>query len=430
MVPFSSDSLARPTQREAVHLPDTIDIARAAQESFETHLRDSASSRSTDRAEAEERDDAEQASRTTNATPPEEARPPEREASEREAAASSGGEAREEDSSVAAENDEPDSVEQDEDGSSDTVVVAAAIVQQQTDETLESSEDETDIADVDATDESDAEADDTARRGARLTNRDLEMPADSDPTDIETTKGASENASSDDSSQARLGNIDGTQSPADVAQPEDQHARELLATAESQANAAAAENSERADAKPEPDAAEARRIHEAAAAVSAAAQGGETDSQGEEAAQQRRRSLDSSAIQKTDNARPESGAVPDHAASRFAQHLTPRGSERSEQALQITEADHRRFVDRVARALPTAEGRGGTLRLRLSPPELGALRLEVTLQNGVLTAKVEAETPLARSLLLDNLPVLRERLEDQGVRVDQFDVDLPRPPCE
>ena len=64
------------------------------------------------------------------------------------------------------------------------------------------------------------------------------------------------------------------------------------------------------------------------------------------------------------------------------------------------------------------------MRLRLSPPELGSMRLEVTLQNGALTAKIEAESPIARSLLLDNLPVLRERLEAQGVRVEQFDVDL------
>jgi flagellar hook-length control protein FliK len=149
----------------------------------------------------------------------------------------------------------------------------------------------------------------------------------------------------------------------------------------------------------------------------------EAGSQDDETSQHRSRDRNSSVVQKVDSARSENASIPPTTANRFAQQLTTQGAERSA-GMQISEADHRRFVDRVARALPTAEGRGGTLRLRLSPPELGALRLEVKVLNGALTARVEAETPLARSLLLDSLPVLRERLEDQGVRVDQFDVDL------
>jgi flagellar hook-length control protein FliK len=81
-------------------------------------------------------------------------------------------------------------------------------------------------------------------------------------------------------------------------------------------------------------------------------------------------------------------------------------------------------VDRVARAVQATGERGGTLRLRLSPPELGALTLEVKVQGGVVSARVEADTPAARSLLLENLPLLRERLAEHGMRVDQFDVDL------
>ena len=64
------------------------------------------------------------------------------------------------------------------------------------------------------------------------------------------------------------------------------------------------------------------------------------------------------------------------------------------------------------------------MRLRLSPPELGSLRLEVTVQQGVMTAHVEAETPQARLLLLENLPALRERLQEQNIKIERFDVDL------
>jgi flagellar hook-length control protein FliK len=58
-------------------------------------------------------------------------------------------------------------------------------------------------------------------------------------------------------------------------------------------------------------------------------------------------------------------------------------------------------------------------------------------RNGVMTAKLEAETNSARTLLLDNLPALRQRLADQNIKIERFDVDLrqdghgdgsPKPP--
>jgi len=112
------------------------------------------------------------------------------------------------------------------------------------------------------------------------------------------------------------------------------------------------------------------------------------------------------------------------APPRFAQQLLPRGTERHDRGVPLTEPQQARFVERVARAFQAAEGRGGTLRLRLSPPELGSLRLEVRVQGGALHAKIEADNPVARALLLENLPALRERLEEHGVRVNQFDVGL------
>ncbi len=41
-----------------------------------------------------------------------------------------------------------------------------------------------------------------------------------------------------------------------------------------------------------------------------------------------------------------------------------------------------------------------------------------------MTARVEADTPSARNLLLDNLPALRERLAAHDIKVQRFDVDL------
>jgi flagellar hook-length control protein FliK len=86
--------------------------------------------------------------------------------------------------------------------------------------------------------------------------------------------------------------------------------------------------------------------------------------------------------------------------------------------------DRVRFVQRVARAFQSVGSSGGSIRLRLSPPELGSVKLEVSVKNGVLTAHAQTETAAARDALVDNLPALRERLAEQNIQVDQFDVDL------
>jgi flagellar hook-length control protein FliK len=80
----------------------------------------------------------------------------------------------------------------------------------------------------------------------------------------------------------------------------------------------------------------------------------------------------------------------------------------------------------VARAFHTANERGGTLQLRLSPPELGSLHMELSVQDGVMTASLETETAAARRVLLDHLPALRDRLAEQNIRVERFDVDVRR----
>jgi flagellar hook-length control protein FliK len=93
---------------------------------------------------------------------------------------------------------------------------------------------------------------------------------------------------------------------------------------------------------------------------------------------------------------------------------------------RLPPVDAARFVGRVARAFHTAQERGGSLRLRLSPPELGAVRLELMVKDGVLAATLETETPAARRVLLDHLPALRDRLIEQNIRIERFDVDVRR----
>jgi flagellar hook-length control protein FliK len=118
-------------------------------------------------------------------------------------------------------------------------------------------------------------------------------------------------------------------------------------------------------------------------------------------------------------------AVGDAANRLHAAGSSKRGS-RVRGADETPRVDPARFVGRVAKAFHTAQERGGTLQIRLSPPELGAMRLELTVKDGVMTATMETETASARRVLLEHLPGLRDRLAEQNIRVERFDVDVRR----
>jgi flagellar hook-length control protein FliK len=89
--------------------------------------------------------------------------------------------------------------------------------------------------------------------------------------------------------------------------------------------------------------------------------------------------------------------------------------------------DRARFVQRVERAFAAMSERGGTVRLKLSPPELGSVRMEITVNKGVMKARLEAENKETKNLLLENLPGLRDRLAQQNIKIQKFDVDLRDP---
>ncbi|MGH7176407.1 MAG: flagellar hook-length control protein FliK [Tepidisphaeraceae bacterium] len=70
---------------------------------------------------------------------------------------------------------------------------------------------------------------------------------------------------------------------------------------------------------------------------------------------------------------------------------------------------------------------GGTMRLRLDPPDLGALALTVRMRDGLMTASFETTTDDATRLLSHSLGQLRTALESAGISVDKIHVhQLPR----
>jgi flagellar hook-length control protein FliK len=99
-------------------------------------------------------------------------------------------------------------------------------------------------------------------------------------------------------------------------------------------------------------------------------------------------------------------------------------SSKTSGASDSSPVDITRFVSRVAKAVQTASDRDGVVQLRLSPPELGSLKIQLTVKDGVMSAALEADNSNARRMLLDHLPALRDRLAGQNIRVDRFDVDV------
>jgi flagellar hook-length control protein FliK len=82
-------------------------------------------------------------------------------------------------------------------------------------------------------------------------------------------------------------------------------------------------------------------------------------------------------------------------------------------------ANHDRIVQSVrAQLLPN----GGTMHIRLDPPELGAIQVTVRMIDGAMTASFETSNEQAAKLLSHSLGQLKQALESQGVSVEKLHV--------
>lgn len=66
--------------------------------------------------------------------------------------------------------------------------------------------------------------------------------------------------------------------------------------------------------------------------------------------------------------------------------------------------------------------RGGAMTMRLDPPELGQLRVQMTISQGVVSAAFQPSTSAAQGLLERNMAALRSALEGQGLTVEKLTV--------
>ena len=100
------------------------------------------------------------------------------------------------------------------------------------------------------------------------------------------------------------------------------------------------------------------------------------------------------------------------------------GNAVSEGPVELTQAERVRLVQRIARSFSRTGPAGGEVNLRLHPPELGALAVQIRIEGRSMSAKMTAESQAAREVILESLPQLRTRLAEQGYDVLAFSVEV------
>ena len=74
----------------------------------------------------------------------------------------------------------------------------------------------------------------------------------------------------------------------------------------------------------------------------------------------------------------------------------------------------------------SANGESGRMVLRLQPAELGSLKLDLVVEGDRIRANLHAQSQQVQEVLERNLPQLRNALAEQGLKIDQFQVNIDR----
>jgi len=83
------------------------------------------------------------------------------------------------------------------------------------------------------------------------------------------------------------------------------------------------------------------------------------------------------------------------------------------------------LLDQVSRQMSRAMLRGDrTLKIQLKPPELGIIKIEMDVQHNSLKVNMVAESSTVKDLLMSNVAELRETLNQQGIKIDNVDVQV------
>lgn len=110
---------------------------------------------------------------------------------------------------------------------------------------------------------------------------------------------------------------------------------------------------------------------------------------------------------------------PDKPAPQFQSAPSAPPAPPSQREIEFASANHERVVTAIrTQLLP----RGGTMQIRLDPPNLGTLEVAVTVRDGIMDVSFHTSSDEATRLLSHSLSHLKLALESQGVAVDRMHV--------
>lgn len=101
------------------------------------------------------------------------------------------------------------------------------------------------------------------------------------------------------------------------------------------------------------------------------------------------------------------------------------GTNPAARGINLSESRGLSELARVVRA--DVGSRHSTMMLRLDPPELGQLRIDVRMHDQMLTLRIEAQTQAGHEALQARLDQLKGTLEQQGIHVNRIEVELRAP---
>ena len=102
----------------------------------------------------------------------------------------------------------------------------------------------------------------------------------------------------------------------------------------------------------------------------------------------------------------------------------------SQESVKLDQAES---IEKLARVVQSRlNGKNPTMVLRLDPPELGQLRVDVRMQEQMLTVRFETQTQEGYDTLQSQLTDLKNALKAQGIQLDRLEVELrtTTPPVE
>ena len=112
-------------------------------------------------------------------------------------------------------------------------------------------------------------------------------------------------------------------------------------------------------------------------------------------------------------------------ASQITEKSLPRHLGEIEAPDTHTEVDTQENVDRVVRAARLSAARGNSqITLRLDPPELGSVRVQIKQSAGGVSVLIQATNSSAKEMLQHNSGELRNALGAQGINTNQIEIEL------